>query len=196
MALFQIFSKKELTDEELIARFKETKDSKWVGMLYQRYTHICLAVCIKYLKNEEEAKDAVMQVFEKLLSDLLKHEVQFFQGWLHTYLKNHCLMMLRKAKPVSSYNDEIKLKETNDAFVENSNGEHLSDKEILELNIEQLEQALAQLKSEQRECIRMFYIEEKSYKEIEQLTGFDYKQVKSYLQNGKRNLKLIMSKNA
>ncbi|MBI3143004.1 MAG: sigma-70 family RNA polymerase sigma factor [Bacteroidetes bacterium] len=192
MALLKLFKKTPTSDEELIARYKATKESQWVGLLYQRYTHLCLGVCMKYLRNEEDAKDAVMQVFEKLMDDLLRHEIQFFQGWLHTYLRNHCLMALRKKRPASTYRDDL----ANDGpgGVELDNGENLSDKELLEMDIERLEKAIDALKSDQKDCIRMFYLDNKSYKEIEEMTGMDFKQVKSHIQNGKRNLKMYMER--
>ena len=108
MALLKVFSKKKLSDEEIIAKYKSTQDTALVGELYQRYTHITLSVCLKYLKNLDDAQDAVMQIFEKIIHDLLKHDVQFFQGWFHTYIRNHCLMELRRAKTNSPYNDQLK----------------------------------------------------------------------------------------
>lgn len=194
MALFKVFSKKVLSDEDLIAKYKETKNTAHVGELYQRYTHITLAVCIKYFKNTDDAQDGVMQIFEKLIHDLLKHEIQFFQGWFHTYIRNYCLMQLRKNKTVNTYNDSFKKEILQEDIVETEEASHLNDKEILENNIEKLEAAINQLKNEQKECVRLFFLEERSYKEIEEITGFNYKQVKSYIQNGKRNLRILMEK--
>lgn len=194
MALFKVFSKKVLSDEELIAKYKETQNTAHVGELYQRYTHITLAVCIKYLKNTDDAQDAVMQIFEKIIQDLLKHDVNFFQGWFHTYIRNHCLMQLRKNKSKQSYNDNYKKEVLEEDIVETEDASHLNDKELLENDIERLETAINQLKNEQKECVRLFFLEERSYKEIEEITGFDYKQVKSFIQNGKRNLRILMEK--
>jgi RNA polymerase sigma-70 factor (ECF subfamily) len=195
MALFNIFKPKELTDEQLILKYKESSDSKYVGELYQRYTHICFAVCMKYLKNEEDAKDAVMQIFEKLMADLLKHDVQFFQGWFHTLVKNYCFMQLRSKKHSSEFDENITGKNAN-GFVETQEDEHLNDKILLEVKIENLEKAIHQLKNEQKDCIELFYLQNKTYNEIQDITGFDYKQVKSFIQNGKRNLKNYLEKNA
>lgn len=194
MALFKIFGQKTLSDENLLLKYKQTKDTKYVGELYQRYTHISFGVCMKYLKNEEDAKDAVMQIFEKLMTDLLKHQVDFFQGWLHTYLRNYCLMQLRKPKKTSHFSNEQELNNSS-AVVETQDEQHLEEKEILEENIERLEAAIGQLKDGQKQCVELFYLEEKSYEEITDITGYDYKKVKSYIQNGKRNLKILMSKN-
>ncbi|MGB0429445.1 MAG: RNA polymerase sigma factor [Bacteroidia bacterium] len=195
MALLNIFKPKQLSDEELILKYKDTLDTKFVGELFQRYTHICFAVCMKYLKNQEDSKDAVMQIFEKLLTELKKHEVSFFQGWFHSLIKNYCLMLLRKRKPKAEFDENVAQKNAA-VFVENDNHEHLHDKLILESKIENLEKAILLLKPDQRQCVELFYLKEKSYKEIEDLTGFDFKKVKSHIQNGKRNLKNILEQNA
>lgn len=190
MAVFKLFSNKPSTDEELVAKYKRSKDNRFVGELFTRYTHIVLGVSMKYLKNEEAAKDAVMDVFESLLDDLLKHEIDYFQGWLHTYVRNHCLMQLRKEKSQRQRKDQYD--KSAETFVESSDGMHPSDKEILEMELETLQNAINQLKDEQKTCVELFYLQRKSYKEVSSTTGFDLKQVKSYIQNGKRNLKNII----
>lgn len=192
MAFLRVFKKSELTDAELIARYKESSNNRFVGDLFMRYTHVILGVCMKYLKNEDDAQDAVMHIFEKLLIDLSKHEVQNFQAWLHTYTKNFCLMELRKAKTQRNRQNEIE--EELPTFVESENGLHPTDKELLEVEIEKLEEAIGHLKDEQKVCIELFYLENKSYEEVSNSTGYDFKKVKSHIQNGKRNLKIILEK--
>lgn len=193
MALFKLFGQKPSTDEDLILKYKQSKDTKYVGELYQRYTHISFGVCMKYLKNEDDAKDAVMQIFEKIMADLLKHDVEFFQGWFHTYIRNFCLMQLRKPRRTTDFNEEVNHLAEN-RIVESHKDSHLEEKEILEENLDKLELAISQLKDEQKQCVELFYLKEKSYEEITELTGHDYKKVKSHIQNGKRNLKILMSK--
>lgn len=192
MAFIGVFKRKSYSDEELIALFKQTGNNNHVGELFMRYTHLVLAICMKYLKNEEEAKDASMQIFEKLLGDLAKHEVQNFQAWFHTYIRNFCLMELRKEK--SKRNHQEKFNAQQPTFVESEDGMHPSDKELLETDITDLETAINQLKDEQKECIELFYLKGHSYDEVMQLTGFEYKKVKSHIQNGKRNLKILLEK--
>ncbi len=148
---------------------------------------------MKYLKNEERSKDAVMQIFEKLFTDLLKHNVENFKAWLHMVVRNHCLGLLRKDQSLQkngkSYKSEFEFMETEDE-------EHLINEQEHEHKINDLGNALKELKSEQKECVELFYLHEKSYNEITDLTGYPIKKVKSYIQNGKRNLKLIMEKMA
>ena len=192
MAFLKIFKSKELTDEELIGRYKETNELKIVGELYQRYTHIAFAICMKYLKNEEDSKDAVMQIFEKLFQDLLKHDVIHFQAWFHTLIRNFCLMQLRSKKSSLEYQDNISTKKN----VENSNNIHLDERELLEKDLTKRENALEHLKEDQKVCINLFFLKEKSYKEIEEETKYTHKEIKSHIQNGKRNLKIILEKNA
>jgi RNA polymerase sigma-70 factor (ECF subfamily) len=58
-----------------------------------------------------------------------------------------------------------------------------------------LEKCIETLGDEQKQCVKLFYLQEKCYKEITESTGFDMNKVKSYIQNGKRNLKICMEKN-
>ena len=177
---------KSKDDKFLISEYRSTDDKSFVGVLFERYTHLVFGVCMKYLKDEDEAKDAVMMIFEKLLTDLKKHEIEFFRAWLHTVSKNHCLMKLRTAKRFVQFNDRT---------VESSAEWHREEKIQLESRLDLLEKAIPELDQHQQICIRMFYLEEKSYQDITDLTGYDFKQVKSYIQNGKRNLKIYMEKN-
>ncbi len=146
---------------------------------------------MKYLKNEDRSKDAVMQIFEKLFSDLLRHKIENFKPWLHMVVRNHCLGLLRKDQSIQK--NEINLKVEQD-FMEFDDENHLTYEKEHESNVNNLANALTQLKSEQKKCVELFYLQEKSYSEIVDLTGFPLKKVKSYIQNGKRNLKLIMEK--
>lgn len=179
---------KKLSDQELILRYKESGELAVVGELYSRYMNLVFGVCLKYLKDREESRDAVMQIFEKLVSSLLEHEVTYFKSWLYTTSRNHCLMHLRARKGKN-------FEEITDAFMETGAETHPEDGTEMESNLSKLENCIEQLVAEQKSCIRLFYIQQKCYKEIVTLTGFDDNKVKSYIQNGKRNLKLCMDKN-
>jgi RNA polymerase sigma factor (sigma-70 family) len=177
-----------LSDGELIQKYKDSEDGYYVGELFKRYTHLVFGVCMKYLKDEEDSKDAVMQVFEKLMDDLKKHEISNFKSWLHSVAKNLCLMKLRKT------NREVPLEpvmENSASFVESGEELHLNEKEKQLLH---LEEALNCLNDSQRVCVRLFYLEEKSYSQVAEITGFSVNEVKSHLQNGRRNLKNYMTK--
>ena len=178
----------QYSDLELIAEYKFTKNKLFVGILYKRYSHLVLGLSLKYLKNEDEAKDAVMQIFEKLFADLLKHQIEFFKSWLYTYSKNFCLMIIRTRK--SKFKKEIELENNADLFMETESGLHLNKADEKEKQFIALENAINELKDEQKKCIDLFYLKEKSYIEIAEITGFTINEVKSYIQNGKRNLKI------
>lgn len=179
---------KQYSDLELIAEYKNTDNKLFVGILYKRYSHLVLGLSLKYLKNEDEAKDAVMQIFEKLFTDLLKHQIEFFKSWLFTYSKNFCLMIIRTRQ--SKLKKEIELENNADLFMETDSGLHLNKAEEKEKHFVALENAINELKDEQKKCIDLFYLKEKSYVEISEITGFTINEVKSYIQNGKRNLKI------
>jgi len=184
------------TDMELLRLYKESGELEYWGELYARYTSLVYGVCLKYLKDRDEAKDAMMQLFEKLVATLLTHDVENFKSWLYVTTRNHCLMHLRaqKAKPSS-----ISFPEGKQGFspelVENQFLLHLDEEPEMEQNLSKLEKCIDQLVNDQRQCVRLFYLQEKCYKEITGLTGFDLNKVKSYIQNGKRNLKICMEQN-
>ncbi len=184
------FSK--LSDNELIAHYKLHEDKECVGELYKRYTGFTYAICIKYHKNSDKAKEATLEIFEELLDKLLKHEVSNFKSWLHTVARNHCLLSFRSKKHEEQFVDNYK-KYQND-FMEQDKVLY-PDYVAKEENYVELEKCINQLKEEQKKCIVLFYLQSKSYVEVAEITGFSMKEVKSYLQNGKRNLKILMSQN-
>ncbi len=177
------------TDEELVAAYRDREDPECVAELFRRYTDLVFFVSMKYLKDSSEAEDMTMKVFERLLIDLKKYEVRSFRYWLHTVVKNQCLAQLDQWKKQREKETDFELDQRE--LVENGHeasllGE-LSEDEQLLLH---LEKAMTLLQDHQRVCVELFYLEKKSYQEVADLTGFDLKQVKSYIQNGKRNLKL------
>ena len=184
---------KPTTDAEYVAAYRATGDLSVLGELYERHMELVYAVCFNYLRDEDEAKDAVMHLFEQLVTDLRRHDVQQFQSWLHSVARNYCLMQLRKkqAHPMAALL-------TSDMDGNDPDGLPLLTDEPgdpeLEEDLSRMEACLQTLPTEQRTCLTLFYLEQKSYTDVAQLTGYDFKQVKSYLQNGRRNLKLCMSK--
>lgn len=179
---------KRLTDNELILQYKGSGELVVLGELYNRYMTLVFGVCLKYLKDREESRDAVMQIFEKLVTSLREHEIANFKSWLYATSKNHCLMQLRARKGKN-------FEEITASFMESGAETHLEDGSELESNLSKLENCIEQLVAEQKSCVRLFYIQQKCYKEIVALTGFDDNKVKSYIQNGKRNLKICMDQN-
>jgi len=176
-----------LTDEELVHRYRNSHETSYIGELYQRYTHLVFGVCVKYLKQEAAAEDATMQIFEKLIADLKKHHIVSFKPWLHTVVKNHCMMEFRKNSSATKNNNQFK----NDlkTVVESEEADHLKEAQEKEFVLEHLKEGIDELKPEQRECIELFYLKDCSYAEITKITGYSTNEVKSYIQNGKRNLK-------
>jgi RNA polymerase sigma factor (sigma-70 family) len=179
-----------LNDNELISGYKKTGDNNYVGILFQRYSHLIFGVCMKYLKDPDESQDASMQIFEKLLNDLHKHEIVTFKAWLHTVCKNFCLMQLRSGASKLRHQKEI----YNDlsTLMENGENMHLSPEITKEVQLTYMEECIQGLNKEQRLCVELFYLQEKSYNEVAEMTKLTTNNVKSYIQNGKRNLKICM----
>ena len=173
-------------DIVLIRLYRSSHDVQYIGELYRRYAHLILGVCMKYLKNLADSEDAVMEIFEKLHLDLKKNEVEHPKSWLYMVAKNHCLMKLRKAGLSVEFPEVMPhTPQYDDDFEDFENKEKL---------IQLLENNMNHLKNEQRLCVELFYLKEKSYKEIVMQTGFSLNEIKSHIQNGKLNLKKMMSK--
>lgn len=184
---------KDITDNELLEKFYHDKDNRWLGILLQRYTVLLFGVCMKYLKNEDDAKDSVQQVFLKIIAELHKYRVDYFKSWIYMIAKNHCLMRLRDRQGKTP----VELKEQSIGLEAETNGpdgyrgqQHLEKDRLLDL----MSAALEELNKEQKLCVTLFYLDKKSYQEIAGDTGYSLGQVKSYIQNGKRNLKLLMER--
>ncbi|MDD4236703.1 MAG: sigma-70 family RNA polymerase sigma factor [Bacteroidales bacterium] len=177
------------SDNDLLKLYNRNNDPEIIGVLFKRYTGFVFAISIKYLKNEDAAKDAVMGIFEELFEKLLKHEISNFKSWLHTLTRNYCLLKLR-AQQYSESKTRVFGAEQKD-FMEDD-GFLYQDKDWLESKLQLMEKCIPKLKNEQKQCITLFYIEKKSYVEITEITGYNLKKVKSYIQNGKRNLKIMM----
>ena len=174
------------TDQELLEQFYTDHDNEWLGILLQRYTLLLLGVCMKYLKNEEEAKDSVQQVFLKVIQELHKYKVEYFKSWLYMVAKNHCLMKLREKQ--GKFTAEINDRQMAQPEEETDRQALLENDHALEL----MELALKELNTEQQQCVTLFYLQKKSYQQISEETGYNMLQVKSYIQNGKRNLKILI----
>lgn len=178
----------DMTDQELLDRFYSDRNNEWLGVLLQRYTLLLLGVCMKYLKNEEEAKDSVQQIFLKAIQELQKYKVTYFKSWIYMVAKNHCLMKLRdrQGKITTEINDRL----TSTPQEESDRHELVQNDRTLNL----MEAALKELNREQQQCVTLFYLQRKTYQEVSEHTGYSMLQVKSYIQNGKRNLKILLEK--
>jgi len=177
-----------VTDQELLIRYKTTGNLAHVGELFSRYQSLIYGVCLKYFRDRDDAKDAMMQLFEKLTGILKTHDVEHFKSWLYVTTRNHCLMQMRAGKGKFA-------QENSSSIMENSLFVHPEEEPELEVNLTRLEKCIETLVEEQKQCVQLFYLQEKCYKDITHHTGFDLHQVKSYIQNGKRNLKNCMERN-
>lgn len=175
-----------ITDTQLLEYYYADGNQEWIGILLQRYTLLLLGVCMKYLKDETEAKDCVQQIFLKVLTEAPKYKIEYFKSWLYMVAKNHCLMRLRD-KSARSIKE---LTELHTAGTETDKQEILANERTYDL----LEEAIKELNDEQRQCINLFYLQKASYQQIVDCTGYTLMQVKSYIQNGKRNLKILLEK--
>jgi RNA polymerase sigma factor (sigma-70 family) len=178
---------RQMSDDELIGQYKNSNEKKYVGELYKRYAHLVLGMCIQYFKDKDTAKDILLEIFEKLFLELKKREVENFKAWLTFVVRNHCISELRKLQTKHNRETRYQAEVKNTLLIEEV------DDEKIEIQVEKLECALNELNPFQKKCIELFYYKNMSYAQIMQLTGYSIKEVKSYIQNGKRNLKLILT---
>ena len=177
-----------LTDNELVIQYKKTGDKIYVGELYKRYTHLVLGMCINYFKDRDVAKDMVLQIFEKLFEELKKREVENFKAWLTFVVRNYCISELRKMQTQLNRDIEYQYQLKNQLIEEDK--EEVAEEEE---KLEALEKAMESLNPFQKKCIELFYLKNMSYTQIVEMTGYSVNEVKSYIQNGKRNLKMIIT---
>jgi RNA polymerase sigma-70 factor (ECF subfamily) len=170
-------------DLELVEAYRKLNDSEALGVLFQRYMHLVYGLCLKYLQSRKESQDAVMNIFEQLTKKLKTQEVKYVKSWLYIVSKNHCLMVLRKKSNQKEYNGLV---------MENEVIAHPNDESSIDRDLDALTECLSTLKGSQKECIAMFYVKNKSYEEITRYTSYSLKEVKSYIQNGKRNLRICL----
>jgi RNA polymerase sigma factor (sigma-70 family) len=186
LSFLKNISTEKISDNELIAAFKKSGDIKYVSALYQRYMELVYGVCLKYFKDSERSKDAVMDIFEELHKKLDRYQIENFKSWLHVLAKNHCLMQLRSPRNINS----IEFKQE---FMQSEQETHLEDEHIeKEANYTRMEHCINKLPEEQKQMIELFYLQNKCYNDIVSITGIEWNKIRSHIQNGRRNLKKCM----
>ncbi len=187
-----IFLRKRETKEsdgELLKRFREGGDVAVLGQLYERYMRLVYGVCLKYLEEREAAKDEVMNIFEKLVTTVPGEEILNFRTWLYVVTKNHCLMLLRSRKSELARMETMLSDPT--FFMEKEEVSHPMENDE-GIDMKRLEECIERLKDEQKNCIQLFYYEGCGYRQIAERLGMAESKVKSYIQNGKRNLRICL----
>ncbi|OFX86064.1 MAG: hypothetical protein A2W99_16415 [Bacteroidetes bacterium GWF2_33_16] len=180
-----------MSDSDMLQQYIETGNLEVLGEVYNQYIHLVYGVCLKYLNNRDESKDAVNRIFELLITEIHKFEIKNFRSWLYVVTKNYCLMEIRKSKTEKRRFERF----SEQYFMESTEVFHPID-DAPESNLEeQLKKCIEKLKNEQQQCIQLFYYEKKCYKEISSFLEIDELKVKSFIQNGKRNLKICIEEN-
>ena len=175
-----------ISEQELLRRYYQDGNKEWLGIVLQRYTLLLLGVCMKYLKNEEAARDAVQQIFLKAITELEKYQVEYIKSWLYMVAKNHCLMQFR--------DKNRQLVELSEQLVETQDTEELVSIKEKDQLLDWMHESIKNLNPEQQQCVTLFYLEKRSYQEVAEQTGYTLLQVKSNIQNGKRNLRLMIQR--
>ncbi len=182
-------NKKHLSDEELVTQYYQTGNVALIGDLFEKHTKTIYGVCLYYFRDNDVAKDMVMQIFEKLMVELKKSEIKNFKGWLSFVVRNYCISELRKTNKYRFVSENyLDFEKTETTMEKEEIISNVDDEKLLSY----LKECLPLLKENQQVCLKLFFIQNKSYQDIVEQTNFSLNEVKSYLQNGKRNLKLLI----
>ena len=192
-----------LSDEGLLAAYKATGNLEWLAALYKRYMGLVYSICLKYFKSQPAGEDAVMDIFEQLVEKVKKHEIEHFKPWLGAVARNHCLMQLRKRPSEDLLHfEDVFMQSGEDMHLRgggSGSGAHITVEETAaekEFALTSMEKCLENLVAAQKTCVALFYLQQKCYREVAEITGYDIVKVRSYIQNGRRNLKICMEKQA
>lgn len=185
LSLFSRRNLRQLSDQDLVIAYEKSANKNIISEIFRRYGKLIYGVNLKYLKNTQDAEDILMHTFESLPLKMAKSDIKHLKNWLYTVTKNECLLFIRKRKPNDTIDHTLLLKA-------NTDHEDLEAIFIKDEQLNLLEKAILRLKAEQKTCIELFYLKRFCYEEVAEKTGFELKKVKSYIQNGKRNLKLIL----
>ncbi|WP_207492768.1 RNA polymerase sigma factor [Aridibaculum aurantiacum] len=188
MAIVKQIHSSPLSDLELVKLYQKQHHQDILAQLFLRYHDLVYGTCIKYLADQEAAKDATMNIYNELLEKVKNHAIENFKSWLYVVTKNHCLMVLRQNKKMITV-------EFQSEYVQSEDFSHLDSVLEKERRLQRLELCMEQLNAEQKHTVHLFYMEDKCYNEICDLTGLDWNKVRSLIQNGRRNLKNCMEQN-
>lgn len=178
-----------MDEQSLIATFRQKQKMQALAELYGRYVHLVSTLAHSILKQQHLAEDAVNDVFEIIAQDLKTTQVNNFSSWLYSVTKFHCLKLKKKQQKEFAQEDMSQQEATDDAI------SNLEMELKLQKRIALMQSSLGEIKEHQKTCIELFYLKGMSYHDISDQTGFSVKEVKSYIQNGKRNLKNVMLDN-
>jgi RNA polymerase sigma-70 factor (ECF subfamily) len=188
MGILKSIRTSPLSDAELLELYQQNLQQEILAQLFLRYNDLVYGTCIKYLGDQEAAKDAVMNIYHELIEKVKLHSIDNFKSWLYVVTKNHCLMQIRKNKKLATSDFDSQIMQSEDFS-------HLENVFEKERQLDKLSGCMEKLNEEQRQTVRLFYLENKCYNEITAITGFDWNKVRSLVQNGRRNLKNCMEDN-
>ena len=188
MGILKTIQTTTVPDADLLKQYHQEQNQQILAELYLRYADLVYGVCMKYLEDQEAAKDAVMNIYQELVEKAKSHNIDNFKSWLYVVAKNHCLMELRKNKRLHIVTFDWQ-------GVQSEDFSHLESVMEKEQQLDRLEICIEGLNDEQKQTVKMFYLQNKCYNEISTATGFDWNKVRSLVQNGRRNLKNCMEQN-
>ena len=147
------------------------------------YREDVLGLCYYYTRDVELSKDLTMDTFETYLKRGKKGPViNDIKSYLLGIARNLCMAHFKKSKRTQSIEESVL------QFMEYEDENAPNGEEV----IDRLMMSMCKLTTDQRRCVELFFIKGCSYNQISKKLNFSYNEVKSFIQNGKRNLKKLM----
>lgn len=170
------------SDEELVFRYVETQNPKYFNEIYDRYSGKIFGKCISMLRNEAKARDAAQDIFIKLLLNFAKFkEGSRFSSWLYSITYNYCIDLIGKAK-------KMRIQELSEVNSSVDELDDVSDAELLEIRVNELDEVLNEVKPEEKAILLMKYQDRMSIKELTDMLNTSESAIKMRLKRAREKV--------
>lgn len=147
--------------------------------------------CLTLLCSEDEANDAVQEIYLTLLKKLgMLENPKVFLGWLKAVTSNHCKNRLARNKISPSLDDEVHFENAEETDVQLIPQKQIEAQELRNAVVT----AVKNLPVFQRECVMMYYYNEMSVSQIAEVLEIKEGTVKSRLYNARKSIKSELEK--
>ncbi len=171
----------ESSDAELVESYRATGDNRHFEALYRSVRRRVFGLCLRILRNADNAQDATHEAFVRAYQDFPTLQGTNFSAWVSSIAANLCLNRIR---------DETRRARLLEHGFPREDGRNAETAAIAAEQAGIAREVLRSLNPEQRKVLALRYVDEFSYQEIENITGYGAGQVRSYLQNGRRNFRI------
>jgi RNA polymerase sigma factor (sigma-70 family) len=174
----------EQTDAEVIRSYLATQDARYFTQLYRRYANKVYGKCISILKNDAEARDAMQDIFVKIMLNLGNFgEKSQFSTWVYSITYNYCIDAIRKRKKEKTmFSEDIER-------APDVAAEEVPDQFLMEMDVKNLKVVLEALPDSDRLILIMKYHDDMSIRDIAEILQKTESAVKMKIKRAKEKAK-------